>query len=88
VPLATRNQFSGISLVEGVLDFAAPVAVTYDIACGEGPEFSTLVEIPAGQRLFFAVRAIGGGAFDERVAGPPSNIAEAIWVTPEELPPD
>lgn len=53
---------------------------------GEGPEFSTLVEIPAGQRLFFAVRAVGDGPFNQRTAGDPSNIVEATWVTPEELP--
>ncbi len=51
-----------------------------------GPEFTTVVDIPTGQKLFFAVRAVGDGAFGERSSGPLSNQVEATWIVPDEEP--
>ncbi|BCX49496.1 hypothetical protein HAHE_34040 [Haloferula helveola] len=55
-------------------------------AFSAGPEFSTLVEIPTGQKLVFAVRAVGDGPFGERSSGDLSNQVEAIWITPDPAP--
>ncbi len=53
---------------------------------GEGAEFSATLEVPAGQRLTFAVRAVGKGSYQNppiddqaRPAGPFSNTVSAIW---------
>ena len=79
-PLVIGGEFEGriVSIHQtrrvGASNFAA------------GPEFSTLIEIPADQKLYFAIRAVGDGPFDERPAGEPSNIVETTWVTPEDVP--
>ena len=51
-----------------------------------GPEFTTVVNIPAGQKLHFAVRAVGNGAYGSRSVGPLSNQVETTWVVPDEDP--
>ncbi|MBB5352486.1 hypothetical protein HNR46_002732 [Haloferula luteola] len=51
-----------------------------------GPEFTTVVNIPTGQKLFFALRAVGDGAFGARSAGDLSNQVETTWITPDDEP--
>lgn len=54
-------------------------------AYGPGPSFAQSIGIPTDKRLYFAVRAVGPGAFP-RTSGSASNVAEARWQTP--LPPN
>lgn len=58
---------------------------------GEGAEFSATLNVPAGQQLTFAVRAVGKGSYQNppvddqaRPAGPFSNIVSATWSLPPE----
>ncbi|GAA5484713.1 hypothetical protein [Haloferula sargassicola] len=51
-----------------------------------GPEFTTVVDIPTGQKLFFAIRAVGDGAYGARSSGPLSNQIETTWIVPDPTP--
>jgi hypothetical protein len=58
---------------------------------GEGAEFSATLNVPAGQQLTFAVRAVGKGTYQNpqvddlaRPAGPFSNVVSATWSLPPE----
>lgn len=59
---------------------------------GNGAEFKAILNVPAGQELTFAVRAVGKGSYqdppvndDARPAGPFSNVIEAKWAPPPEF---
>lgn len=49
---------------------------------GAGPNFTAYVRIPVGQRIAFAIRAVGDGVFDDRQTGDLSNVISASWAAP------
>ncbi len=49
---------------------------------GPGPSFTVTVRISVGQRLAFAIRAVGDGVFDDRQTGGLSNVISANWAAP------
>jgi len=53
-----------------------------DGSMGAGPQFSVIMEIPLGKTLYFAVRAAGSGAYDNRPVGANSNVVSGIWSEP------
>jgi len=53
-----------------------------DGTMGAGPEFDVTMEVPVDKTLYFAVRAVGEGAYGSRPFGATSNVVSGIWAEP------
>jgi hypothetical protein len=69
---------SGITGDFADLDFYPFQTSRIGAALGSGPGFGLEVTVPANQRIYFAVRACGPGAFP-RTHGAASNVVSARW---------